>query len=64
MEEKLTKLVSITSIPAIIIIFYLQLQSIQQQIQNTEELAKSVEELQKSITAHCHILTQSQVPLR
>lgn len=59
MDEKLAKLVSLTSVPAIIIIFYLQLQSIQQQILNTEELAKSVVELQKSITAHCHLL-QSQ----
>jgi hypothetical protein len=54
MDEKLTKLLNITSIPAILMIFYFELQSIEVQISQTKELTKSVIELKDALQTHCH----------
>ena len=54
MDEKLTKLLNLTSIPAILVIFYFELQSIEVQISQTKELTKSVIELKDAVQQHCH----------
>ena len=54
MDEKVLKLLNVTSIPAVLVIFYMELQSIEHQIQQTEELTRNVIELRESIQTHCH----------
>ena len=59
MDEKLIKLLNLTSIPAILVIFYMELQSIEQHITQTRELTKSVISLKEALQTHCHILTRN-----
>ena len=54
MDEKVLKLLNVTSIPAVLIIFYMELQSIENQVQQTEELTRAVTELRESLQMHCH----------
>ena len=53
MEEQLRKLFSIVSIPAILIIFYMELESISEQVRQTNELTHAILELREAIENHC-----------
>ena len=53
MEEQLRKLLSFVSIPAILIIFYMELESISEQVRQTNELIHAISELREAIENHC-----------
>ena len=53
MEEQLRKLLSFVSIPAILIIFYMELESISEGVRQTRELAHAILELREAIENHC-----------
>lgn len=53
MDEKLTKFLNITSIPAIFVVFYLELKTIDEHINQIEHLKNSIIELKETLEI-CH----------
>ncbi len=49
MDEKLAKFLNLTSIPAIMIVFYLELKTIDSHIEQIEKLKDSIVELKQTI---------------
>lgn len=49
MEEKLQKLLNLTSIPAILVVFYLELKTIDVHIEQIDKLRDTIAELEETI---------------
>ena len=63
MDEKLLKFLNITSIPAIFVVFYMELKAIDRHIEQIENLRNSFDQLEETIhdcriLAHAHEQTK------